>query len=550
MAEDLTNTLLLKRNTKKKSGYSVAEEGGGYVLESTPSKARVRSGDRVVRINGIPAEEFLGEEDANGLIESIRIVVIPKEKLDEYDDLNKGRGMVDSETDEEDYEEYDRSHVPKVKKNNNGIRCDSCNHENVDLVPDEDGDLVCEECGNVLNPPSSPNPADSGVVYKCGHCNFLNYDLEPDEDGDLVCEGKFNVELLLPNEIVSVIYTNQKFSQNCEKECGHVMEPDVIHYCERCDYENKNLERDEEGDFVCEQCGSVIPEDNGKKAGDNEKSTDIVYDCPDCDFKLINPEPDEEGDIVCTECGCICPEKQIVECDVCQHKNVEPEKDNGEYFCQNCGSAIDVPKDYRKTQAERLREIDEEASDSDSHSADGEQFDENGTPITAPTGKKLTPADMFNPGDVITVTVGKSNPKQDPGLKVEEINGKYYVRKVPSGGLFSKTPVIAGDKLLELNGIDSHEFKHVNELKKILKKEQKITVVVLRRDPDASESSASSVDYDELKAVRPPTSKEEEPEDAGERTAPETEDDDTCAYDGENCGCDWCPACRELEECR
>ena len=99
--------------------------------------------------------------------------------------------------------------------------------------------------------------------------------------------------------------------------------------------------------------------------------------------------------------------------------------------------------------------------------------------------------------------------------------------------------MIAGDKLLELNGIDSHEFKHVNELKKILKEAQKITVVVLRRDPDASESSASSVDYDELRAVRPPT-KEETPEDEEEQTARETEDDDTCAYDGESCGCDWC----------
>lgn len=114
------------------------------------------------------------------------------------------------------------------------------------------------------------------------------------------------------------------------------MEPDVIHYCERCDYENKNLERDEEGDFVCEQCGSVLPEESGKESGDEDESKDIVYDCPDCEFKLINPEPDEEGDVVCPECGCICPEKQIVVCDVCQHKNVEPEKDNGECFCQNC----------------------------------------------------------------------------------------------------------------------------------------------------------------------------------------------------------------------
>ena len=201
-------------------------------------------------------------------------------------------------------------------------------------------------------------------------------------------------------------------------------------------------------------------------------------------------------------------------------------------------------EENRKTAADRLREIDE-ASDTGSDRGGGQEFDENGTPITAPNGKKLTPADMFNPGDVITVTVGKSNPKQDPGLKVEENNGKYYVRKVPSGGLFARTPVIAGDKVLELNGIDSHEFKHVNELKKVLKDEPRITVVVLRRDPDASESSASSVDYDQLQAIKPPSKRSDD-----EETARETEDDDTCAYDGESCGCDWCPCCNELEECR
>ena len=182
-----------------------------------------------------------------------------------------------------------------------------------------------------------------------------------------------------------------------------------------------------------------------------------------------------------------------------------------------------------------MKEIDEEDSET---SGGGQHFDENGTPITNAHGKKLTPADMFNPGDVITVTVGKSNPKQDPGLKIEENNGKYYVRKVPSGGLFAKTPVIAGDKVLELNGIDSHEFKNVNQLKKILKDESKITVVVLRRDPDASESSVSSVDYDELKAVKAPTKDDDD-------TTRETEDDDSVPYDGHDCGCAWCPQCQQ-----
>lgn len=153
---------------------------------------------------------------------------------------------------------------------------------------------------------------------------------------------------------------------------------------------------------------------------------------------------------------------------------------------------------------------------------------------------------MFAPGDVITVTVGKSNPRQDAGLKVEEKNGKYYVRKVPSGGLFARTPVIAGDKILELNGIDSREYKNVNEMKKVLKDEPKITVVVLRRDPDASESSASSVDYDELKAIKPPTKDDEPPTKDDDDATRETEDDDSVPYDGEDCGCAWCPQCHEL----
>ena len=235
MRDELTNTLLLKRNTKKKSGYSVAEEDSGFYLENTPSKAHVNPGDRVVGINGIPAEEFLDEDDANGLMESIRIVVVPKEKLDEYDDLHQGRDMVDDD-DEENYEEYDRARSTKPKKKNiNVIHCEHCDYENVNLVPDEDGDFVCDECGHVIDPPSESAPEDVGTVYKCEHCDHLNENLEPDADGDVVCE-----------------------------ECGHVMEPNVVHYCDRCDYENQNLERDEEGDLVCEQCGHVLEEDSPK----------------------------------------------------------------------------------------------------------------------------------------------------------------------------------------------------------------------------------------------------------------------------------------------
>jgi len=505
MSKDLTETLLLKRGTKKKSGYSVSEEDSGYYIGETPSKARVSPGDRVVGINGIPADDFLDEDDANGLIESIRIVVVPKDKIDEYDRIYQG-------DDEEGYEEYDRSRSAKPKiiptnmraiPNNDKVTpCEHCNYENVNLELDEDGDLVCEDCGHVVDPPSG----GENTVYKCMHCDHLNEDLEPDEDGDLVCQ-----------------------------ECGHVMEPDVIHFCDRCDHENKNLERDDEGDLVCQQCGHVVPEES-RESEDEKNPKNAVYECPDCEHKTINPEPDEDGDRVCEDCGCILPEKEMFECDICKHENIEPEKnEDGDYLCENCGSALDIEED-RRTAAEKLKAINDDDSDAPEG---GQEFDENGRPITNSKGKKLTPADMFNPGDVITVTVGKSVPKQDPGLKVEERNGKYYVRKVPSGGLFARTPVIAGDKVLELNGFDSREFKNVNELKKILKDEPRITIVVLRMDPDASDSSASSVDYDELKAIKPPTKGENDDETRA------TEDDDSVAYDDEDCGCVWCPKCQE-----
>ena len=184
--------------------------------------------------------------------------------------------------------------------------------------------------------------------------------------------------------------------------------------------------------------------------------------------------------------------------------------------------------------AEKLQAINDRYAEVE---ADGQEFGEDGKPTTNPEGKKLTPADMFNPGDVITVTVGKSNPKQDAGLKVEKgENGKYYVRKVPSSGLFAKTPVIAGDKILELNGVDSKTFEDVNDLKRMIRDEEKLTIVVLRRDPDASESSADSdIDFDNLAPITP---------DGVKRDEIEEKDDDTVGYDGHDCGCVWCPLCQ------
>jgi hypothetical protein len=113
-------------------------------------------------------------------------------------------------------------------------------------------------------------------------------------------------------------------------------------------------------------------------------------------------------------------------------------------------------------------------------------------------GAAPDPSERFNPGDVITITVGKANPKQDAGIKLEQRpNNKYYIRKVAPKGLFGVTPVIVGDKLMELNGKDTHDYKNLNEMKKVIRDEGRITIAVVRRDPEASDSSASSVISDD-----------------------------------------------------
>lgn len=66
--------------------------------------------------------------------------------------------------------------------------CNNCDHDNEDLSEDEDGDLVCEECGHVIDPPPPKGKSQEGTVHTCLQCGHENNDLELDEDGDLVCQ--------------------------------------------------------------------------------------------------------------------------------------------------------------------------------------------------------------------------------------------------------------------------------------------------------------------------------------------------------------------------
>lgn len=106
--DNLTKTVTVKRSGKKKASYTVGEQDGYYYVAECPNKARVRPGDRIVGINGISSDEFMDEDDANDLIESIRITVVPQDMLDEYDKLH---GTAAKE--EEDTEEFEREESNK-----------------------------------------------------------------------------------------------------------------------------------------------------------------------------------------------------------------------------------------------------------------------------------------------------------------------------------------------------------------------------------------------------------------------------------------------------
>lgn len=84
-SEDFTRAVTVKRNAKKKSGYTITESDGEYYMGAVPDKARVNVGDKIMGINGIKAEDFADEEDANELIDSIRIVVVPADEIEDYE---------------------------------------------------------------------------------------------------------------------------------------------------------------------------------------------------------------------------------------------------------------------------------------------------------------------------------------------------------------------------------------------------------------------------------------------------------------------------------
>lgn len=98
---------------------------------------------------------------------------------------------------------------------------------NVRRPPDEDGDLVCEECGAVLPAEEEAPAADED--YECPDCGHITVNPEPDDEGDRICE-----------------------------ECGCILPEKLRCECKKCGFENIDPVPNEDGEYFCAKCGEQI----------------------------------------------------------------------------------------------------------------------------------------------------------------------------------------------------------------------------------------------------------------------------------------------------
>lgn len=193
--DKLTKAVTIKRQAKRKSGYTVSESNGVYYISEAPAKARVTPGDKVVGINGIRSDEFLDEDDANDLIESIRIVVIPESKIKEFDDAAAAADAAAREeeesSDEEQYEDYDRPSKSAISGRSQSRNSDADDDDGRGKINSSRGNKARGGLNNV--PATAPGGGDGhgGGAIQCNHCGHENDDLSVDEDGDYVCEGAY-----------------------------------------------------------------------------------------------------------------------------------------------------------------------------------------------------------------------------------------------------------------------------------------------------------------------------------------------------------------------
>lgn len=104
MTDDTLLHITVKTKPEKKSGFELEQqEDGFYYIAKVPNNCTtIGVGDRVLEINGITHTNFKTQKKANGLLDTIRLEVIP---MDSDDDSEEDDSDAD---DEEEYEEVSR----------------------------------------------------------------------------------------------------------------------------------------------------------------------------------------------------------------------------------------------------------------------------------------------------------------------------------------------------------------------------------------------------------------------------------------------------------
>lgn len=117
-------------------------------------------------------------------------------------------------------------------QNNVVHKCPDCGHENHDLVKDEEGDLVCEQCGAIIPEEATLVPsgnAGKDEEYECPDCGHITVNPQPDEEGDRVCE-----------------------------ECYCILPEKLRCTCEMCGHENVDPQCNDIGEYICAECGEPL----------------------------------------------------------------------------------------------------------------------------------------------------------------------------------------------------------------------------------------------------------------------------------------------------
>lgn len=307
MTESTSLNLTIKRRSNKKAGFEVEkQEDGFYYISKVPKNCKkIGVGDRVLEINGTVHSDFKSATNANDLVDSFRLEVVPVDDNDE-----------DGIESEEEYEEVDRSgsksrHIPVT---------DPIESEDVDgsARSDEEVDESARSAEEDYDGARSENPESYGEVDQedsdYGEDSndggeIENEEPDWDEDGVAIDNSSSSGRMapskrgIAPSESWERPYVSQHKAQErfmisvTKEDEDDDLGIDLIEY-----QDNEIYVSDvNEGPFYATALnrGDKIISVNGKKVSNYLRSVEEVMDLINSKSKIqffvLRPSPDDGG---------------------------------------------------------------------------------------------------------------------------------------------------------------------------------------------------------------------------------------------------------------